>query len=325
MYETVAELVTSYSDVLQTVTDFTATVTSTVDTTTTLLPIKKRGTKKRRSGCKPRTSASSTLTTSTTEAPTSTSSARRHSPLPPTAPTLSSTPLPVPASTPSAASPPTPSRQRPPSRQSPKRSASPSCRPRPRWWFLRDIHGSGPRDAHPHVHRPGHILGHDDQHVDRLPGPRPPRPRAGSAWPTTRGTARTSPSSTATCSTTTPARIAPRRPTSTCPPGGGQASLLSDPSLKLYVHQSSGSVGVLYVENRRRCYRRRRSGRDLRVRQRRPGETCAAPSKGFDTIFSCGAYMYLGKSTWKQDGCIVVEWKFSSSRLSICKGYDLGE
>jgi hypothetical protein len=93
------------------------------------------------------------------------------------------------------------------------------------------------------------------------------------------------------------------------PPGGGAVSLLSNPSVKMYVHSSSVQYGVLYFETA------------AQAGTVDPAVTCAvdsngliscsAPSKGYNTIWSCGAYMYLGLQTWSQAGCIAVNWKFA--------------
>ncbi|KAB5515139.1 hypothetical protein GE09DRAFT_1231585 [Coniochaeta sp. 2T2.1] len=93
------------------------------------------------------------------------------------------------------------------------------------------------------------------------------------------------------------------------PSGGGAVSLLANPSVQMYVHTATTLYGVLFLETAAQagaidaavtCV----MGSDGAV-------SCSAPSKGFDTIFSCGAYMYLGKATWNQAGCIKVNWMFA--------------
>lgn len=40
--------------------------------------------------------------------------------------------------------------------------------------------------------------------------------------------------------------------------------------------------------------------------------SCVSLNGAFDSIFSCGAYMYLGKATWAQAGCTKVNFRISA-------------
>jgi hypothetical protein len=91
---------------------------------------------------------------------------------------------------------------------------------------------------------------------------------------------------------------------------GGQPSLVSDPNVKLFLRLSNAVVGVLYFETDAAA-----------AVSNEPAVTCtlasgvvscSAPSRGFDTLFNCGAYLYMAKSNWAQAGCTAVRFRMSS-------------
>ncbi|KAK4035343.1 hypothetical protein C8A01DRAFT_48439 [Parachaetomium inaequale] len=91
---------------------------------------------------------------------------------------------------------------------------------------------------------------------------------------------------------------------------GGQPSLDSDPTAKLFLHQSSSAVGVLYFERDAAAA----GFNDLAVTCTLVSGvvSCSTPSRGFDTLFSCGAYLYMAKSTWSQSGCTAVKFRMTT-------------
>lgn len=87
------------------------------------------------------------------------------------------------------------------------------------------------------------------------------------------------------------------------PTDGGQPSLASDAMQKLFVHASSALVGVLYVESVPTAVAYGDVAVDCTPDMVTGFVTCTAPTKGFDTLFQCGAYIYLATATWASSGC----------------------
>ncbi|KAK0736063.1 hypothetical protein B0T21DRAFT_173459 [Apiosordaria backusii] len=89
---------------------------------------------------------------------------------------------------------------------------------------------------------------------------------------------------------------------------GGQPWVASNHSVKLHLHQSSALVGVLYMETAAAAATYGDPAVTCSV-----GEnglmSCTAPAKGFDTIWNCGAYLHLAKSTWSQAGCVMPNFR----------------
>ncbi|KAL2130449.1 hypothetical protein VTI74DRAFT_6378 [Chaetomium olivicolor] len=94
------------------------------------------------------------------------------------------------------------------------------------------------------------------------------------------------------------------------PAEAGQPSPANDPSLKMFLHNPSVAIGVLYFETETAAA----AANDPAVICTLVSGvvSCTAPSKGFDTIFICGAYNYLAKSTFNQNGCSPIKWKLST-------------
>ena len=90
---------------------------------------------------------------------------------------------------------------------------------------------------------------------------------------------------------------------------GGQVALASDPTQKLYLRGPTVSYGVLWFEADAAA-----ASTDKAVTCTLAGDvvSCSAPSVGFNTLFQCGAYLYLGKSTWTQAGCTSVKFQLSN-------------
>ncbi len=90
---------------------------------------------------------------------------------------------------------------------------------------------------------------------------------------------------------------------------GGQVALASDLTQKLYVHTPSANYGVLYFETDSAA-----GSTDKVVSCSIANDvvSCSALSTSYDTIFQCGAYLYLGKSTWVQSGCTIVKFQLST-------------
>ena len=89
---------------------------------------------------------------------------------------------------------------------------------------------------------------------------------------------------------------------------GGQVALASDRTQKMYVRTPTINYGVLWFQADTAA------GSTDKVVTCTVGDvvSCSVPSAGFDTLFNCGAYIYLGKSTWVQSGCIVVKPQLSN-------------
>jgi hypothetical protein len=91
---------------------------------------------------------------------------------------------------------------------------------------------------------------------------------------------------------------------------GGQPSLASGSSQKLFVHQSTVNCGVLVMATDTQAAS---LGDPAAICTLESGVvSCSAPTKGFDTLYNCGAYLYLGKATWTQSGCLKINFKMSA-------------
>ena len=91
---------------------------------------------------------------------------------------------------------------------------------------------------------------------------------------------------------------------------GGQVTVASSPTQKLYVHLGSSQYGVFLFETDATAA----SAGDKAVTCSLAGDavSCSAPSVGFDTMFQCGSYFYMAKSTWGQAGCTLVKFQLSA-------------
>ncbi len=91
---------------------------------------------------------------------------------------------------------------------------------------------------------------------------------------------------------------------------GGQVTVASSPTQKLYVHLGSSQYGVFLFETDAAAA----SAGDKAVTCSLAGDavSCSAPSVGFDTMFQCGSYFYMAKSTWGQAGCTLVKFQLSA-------------
>jgi hypothetical protein len=92
--------------------------------------------------------------------------------------------------------------------------------------------------------------------------------------------------------------------------GGGRPFLASDPTMKFVVSSPTARYGVLYLA----------TDAQVATYSNFHPVTCSIGSDGFwvctttfsstfNTIYSCGAYMYLGQATWVQAGCTAVRFK----------------
>ncbi|KAM7212827.1 hypothetical protein V8F06_011773, partial [Rhypophila decipiens] len=84
----------------------------------------------------------------------------------------------------------------------------------------------------------------------------------------------------------------------------GRVSLVDKPNDTLWVRTPAASYGVLWFQQTPGA-----TGTDLPVTCKPDNAgtlSCATENGQFNTIFSCGAYMYLGKPTWVQAGCTKV-------------------
>lgn len=90
---------------------------------------------------------------------------------------------------------------------------------------------------------------------------------------------------------------------------GGQVALASDRAQKMYVRTPTVNYGVLWFQADAAA-----GPTDKVVTCTLAGDvvSCNAPSTPFDTLFSCGAYIYLGRSTWVQSGCTIVKPQLSN-------------
>jgi hypothetical protein len=90
---------------------------------------------------------------------------------------------------------------------------------------------------------------------------------------------------------------------------GGQVALASDPTQKMYVRTPTVNYGVLWFQADAAA-----GSTDKVVTCTLAGDvvSCNAPSTTLDTLFNCGAYIYLGKATWVQAGCIIVKPQLSN-------------
>jgi hypothetical protein len=90
---------------------------------------------------------------------------------------------------------------------------------------------------------------------------------------------------------------------------GGQVALASDPTQKMYVRTPTINYGVLWFQADGAV-----GSTDKVVTCTLAGDmvSCNAPSTTFDTLYNCGAYIYLGKATWVQPGCIIVKPQLSN-------------
>lgn len=87
---------------------------------------------------------------------------------------------------------------------------------------------------------------------------------------------------------------------------GGQPWLTSNPEAKLYLRGPSSLVGVLSFETDAQAA----ASNDPAVTCSIAADgrlSCQSPSTGFDTIFRCGAYLYLAKPGFPQSGCEAVD------------------
>ena len=90
---------------------------------------------------------------------------------------------------------------------------------------------------------------------------------------------------------------------------GGQVALASDRTQKMYVRTPTVNYGVLWFQADAAA-----GSTDKVVTCALAGDvvSCNAPSTAFDTLFRCRAYIYLGRPTWIQLGCIIVKPQLSN-------------
>jgi hypothetical protein len=90
---------------------------------------------------------------------------------------------------------------------------------------------------------------------------------------------------------------------------GGKVALASDRTQKMYVRTPTVNYGVLWFQADAAA-----GSTDKVVTCTLAGDvvSCNAPTTTFDTLFNCGAYIYLGKSTWVQSGCMIVKPQLSN-------------
>ncbi|KAM7183496.1 hypothetical protein V8F33_013543 [Rhypophila sp. PSN 637] len=95
------------------------------------------------------------------------------------------------------------------------------------------------------------------------------------------------------------------------PPGGAaQLTLASDPSAKIVSRQTSNTVGVLAFENDADAAA---AGNPAVTCTNTGGNVaCTLPGRGFNKVFSCGAYLYIASASWAQSGCTAVTFNVSS-------------
>ncbi|KAM7213568.1 hypothetical protein V8F06_011065 [Rhypophila decipiens] len=96
------------------------------------------------------------------------------------------------------------------------------------------------------------------------------------------------------------------------PPSGGaaQLALASDPSVKIVSRQTSSTFGVLAFENDADAAAA--SNPAVTCTNTGGNVACALPGRGFDTVFSCGAYLYIARASWPQAGCYIVTFNVST-------------
>ncbi len=91
----------------------------------------------------------------------------------------------------------------------------------------------------------------------------------------------------------------------------GRVNLVGQPSITLWVRTPTVNYGVLWFQAASGATA---SDQAVTCFPDSSGSlTCAATGGAFNTVFSCGAYMYLGRSTWTQAGCTKVTFKLSTT------------
>jgi len=93
--------------------------------------------------------------------------------------------------------------------------------------------------------------------------------------------------------------------------GGGQPFIAADPTLKWVVNNPTTRYGVVSTATDAQVAANPRSFYPVTCKVGADGLFICSTTfnSSFNTMFSCGAYMYFGMENWVQAGCIQVKFK----------------